>query len=177
MPEHRHAVPPVPGELDTPVFREAMSRLAVGVTIVAARDDAGHCWGFTATSVTSASLEPPLLLVGIARTLSCYPAFRTIRAFTVNILKEGHQHIARRFATSGIDRFAEGGFTQWRGGGPPCLDDAHVSLHCKALDTIPVGDHELLVGKVIDARFPSSEGAPLVWYGRAFGSVTGGRED
>ncbi|WP_338145663.1 flavin reductase [Streptomyces scabichelini] len=67
-------------------------------------------------------------------------------------------------------------FTQWRGGGPPCLDDAHVSLHCAALDTIPVGDHELLAGRVIDARFPSSEGAPLVWYGRAFGSVTAGRE-
>ncbi|WP_344400805.1 flavin reductase family protein [Streptomyces longisporus] len=151
-----------------------MSRLAAGVTIVAARDDAGRCRGFTATSVTSASLEPPLLLVGIARTSSCYPVFRTAREFTVNILKEGHQHLARRFAVSGIDRFAEGGFTEWRDGGPPCLDDAHVSLYCAALDMIPLGDHELLVGRVIEARLPSPEDAPLVWYRRAFGSVTAG---
>ncbi|MEU9353253.1 flavin reductase family protein [Streptomyces griseoloalbus] len=162
----------MPGTLDAPVFREAMSRLAAGVTIVAARDEAGHCWGFTATSVTSASLEPPLLVVGIARGSSCCPVFRTVREFTVNILKEGHQHLARRFATSGIDRFAEGGFTEWRGGGPPCLDDAHVSLRCAALDAIPVGDHELLVGRVVDARFPHPEDAPLLWYRRAFGSVT-----
>ncbi|WP_433549080.1 flavin reductase family protein [Streptomyces sp. CA-294286] len=149
-----------------------MSRLATGVTVVAGRDEAGHCWGFTATSVTSASLEPPLLLVGIARTSSCYPMFREAREFTVNILKEGHQHIARRFATPGIDRFAEGGFTEWPGGGPPCLDNAHVCVHCAVSDSIPVGDHEVMVGRVIDARFPSPEDAPLVWYRRVFGSVT-----
>ncbi|MGX5182904.1 flavin reductase family protein [Streptomyces avermitilis] len=68
---------PASGVPDTRVFREAMSRLAAAVTITTAQDEAGGYWGFTATSVTSASLDPPLLLVGISRTFSCRPVFRT----------------------------------------------------------------------------------------------------
>ncbi|MGW7041522.1 flavin reductase family protein [Streptomyces avermitilis] len=87
-------------------------------------------------------------------------------------IKEGHQHLARRFAASGVDRFAEGGFTQWPGGGAPCLVDAHVSMRCVALDVIPMGDHEIMVGGFVEARFPCLEDGPLLWYRRDFGSLS-----
>ncbi|QNP66645.1 flavin reductase family protein [Streptomyces genisteinicus] len=151
-----------------------MSRLAAAVTIVATRDDAGERRGFTATSVTSASLDPPLLLVGISRTSSCREVFRTATEFTVNVLDDGHRNLARRFAAPGVDRFAEGDFAAWPGGTAPRLVDAHVSIRCAALDVIPVGDHEMLVGGFVEARFSGPGDGPLLWYRRGFGSVAAG---
>lgn len=43
-------------------FRDAMASFPSGVTIVTTTDDDGRWWGFTATSFSSVSMEPPLVL-------------------------------------------------------------------------------------------------------------------
>src|SRR6185436_13042950 len=50
-------------KLDAAQFRTLMGRFATGVTILTTRRPGGQAVGMTASSIASASLEPPLVLV------------------------------------------------------------------------------------------------------------------
>ncbi|HEY8581330.1 MAG TPA: flavin reductase family protein, partial [Capillimicrobium sp.] len=62
-------------------LRRAMGRFATGVTVVTSRDAAGDPVGTTANAVTSLSLEPPLVLVCLARASQTLAAIRSHGAF------------------------------------------------------------------------------------------------
>ncbi|MGW0854212.1 flavin reductase family protein [Streptomyces sp. NPDC002690] len=149
-------------------FREAMSLLAAPLTIVTARDTVGRPWGFTASSVTSVSLDPPLVLVGMAHTSSCYPALSTAAEFTVNVLGSDHRTLARTFATSGADRFAGVRLEDWPDSQVPYLADVGVAFRCTAAQRIAVGDHTLLIGELTGLRGRGETTSPLLWHRRNF---------
>jgi flavin reductase ActVB len=153
--------------LDPAAFKEAMSFLAAPLAVVTTRDGEGRWWGFTASSVTSVSLTPPLVLVAIAHESSCFAALAEAPTFVVNLLGEQHQRIARRFATRGIDRFADQDFTLWSGAGVPFLADAHAAFRCRSVDRVLAGDHDLLLGEPVEVRTHAAE-RPLLWYRREF---------
>ncbi|API57108.1 hypothetical protein BMW22_37540 (plasmid) [Rhizobium leguminosarum] len=54
--------------VDPRALRDAFGAFPTGVTVVTACDGDGHPIGFTANSFTSVSLNPPLLLVCLAKT-------------------------------------------------------------------------------------------------------------
>jgi flavin reductase ActVB len=158
--------------VDGQTFRDAMSTLAAPITVITTVDEAGRRRGLTASSVASVSLEPPLLVVSVSRTSSCHAALVSAREFVVNVLSTRHRDLARRFATSGIDRFAGGEFTPWPDRDLPCLSDADVLIRCATYDVITTGDHDLLIGAVAEVRTtPHPDPAPLVWYQRDFHST------
>ncbi|PAZ17601.1 NADH:riboflavin 5'-phosphate oxidoreductase [Streptomyces sp. SA15] len=157
-----------PPALDGEEFREAMSLLAAPLTIVTARDTEGRPWGFTASSVTSVSLEPPLVLVGMSHTSSCFPALSEAAEFTINVLGSDHRDLARTFATSGVDRFSGVSLADWLDSTVPYLADVAVAFRCTATSRIPVGDHTLLIGELTGMRGHGATASPLVWYRRDF---------
>src|SRR5260370_1874574 len=69
------------------------------------RNLAGESHGVTGNSFTSVSLEPPLILVCVEKTISSYPAMVEAEGFLVNILTDQQEELARRFATPDIDKF------------------------------------------------------------------------
>lgn len=153
--------------VDGATFKEAMSLLAAPLTVVTTRDAQGQPWGFTASAVTSVSLEPPLVLVGISHTSSCHGALTRVPEFVINVLGDEHRELAGRFATSGVDRFAGAPLEEWPDSpGLPHVPDA-LALRCALADRITLGDHDLLVGRVLEVRMAGS-GRPLLWYHRAF---------
>lgn len=149
-------------------FRRAMGAHAVGVVVVTVRSDDGPA-GVTSTSFTSVSLDPPLASFHIADTSATWPHIRDTAAFAVNILAEDQAEVAARFATRGIDRFAAP--TRWSAGplGLPLLAGALGHVLCLRHDVHAVGDHWLVVGRVIDEEI-SEERRPLLYrrgrYGR-----------
>ncbi|MEU9587102.1 flavin reductase family protein [Streptomyces werraensis] len=157
-----------PPALGSTEFREAMSFLAAPLTIVTARDAEGRLWGFTASSVTSVSLEPPLVLVGISHTSSCFGALSEATEFSINILGSEHRALARNFATSGVDRFSGVLLANWPDSTVPYLADIAVALRCVVTSRIPVGDHTLLIGELSGMRRQGTAASPLVWYRRDF---------
>ena len=52
---------------DPRTLRDALGCFATGVTVVTCHDDAGTPVGLTANSFTALSLDPPLLLVCVAK--------------------------------------------------------------------------------------------------------------
>ncbi|WP_323746383.1 flavin reductase family protein [Catenulispora pinisilvae] len=153
--------------VDPVVFREAMSRLAAPLAIITTRGPDGRPWGFTASSVASMSLDPPLVVVGVAHTSSCYDALAKAEGFAVNLLGDQHRALARRFAEHGADRFAGREFEACPVTELPCLSDANAVFKCRTAERITIGDHDLLVGELIAVRLDSVT-RPLLWYRRDF---------
>jgi flavin reductase ActVB len=154
-------------------FKEAMSLLAAHLTVVTARDTGGRAWGFTASSVTSVSLDPPLVSVGISHTSSCHPALSAASEFVVNVLGHDHQDLARRFAAKDTDRFAGANHDNWPGSATPLLTDVPVAWRCAVENRITVGDHDLVIGRLIALRRHDRPATPLVWYQRDYARISG----
>ena len=77
-------------------FRAAMRRLAGGVSVITA-GRGKDISGMTVTSVSSLSVDPPSLIVGINRAASSWPLLKRYGFFGVNILNADQLDIAERF--------------------------------------------------------------------------------
>ena len=95
------------------LLRSVFRRHAAGVAVITAQNAAGPV-GFTATSLSSVSAEPPLLSFGIGTGASSWPVISEARHVGVHILGEHQRELAATFARSGADRF--GAPTGWRSG-------------------------------------------------------------
>lgn len=146
-------------------FKKAMSRYASGVTIVATVDDDGKKWGFTASSFSSLSLDPPMILVCLAQSADCFGAFSHADVFSVNIIGPEYEELAYRFAKKNINKFSGGEFIEGKVG-TPVLPNSLVSMECSLYKSYPGGDHKILVGSVLNAQVGSS--AASVWYDGQF---------
>ncbi|MEU9588879.1 flavin reductase family protein [Streptomyces sp. NPDC048219] len=153
------------GDLLRSVFR----RHAAGVAVITAHGDAGPV-GFTATSLTSVSAEPPLLSFGIGTGSSSWPTVAEAEHVGVHLLGEHQQELAATFARSGADRF--GAPTVWREGpgGVPLLDGVLAWLVCRVVGRVPAGDHRIVLAEVL-AGDPSGAGSPLLYHQGRFNGL------
>lgn len=145
-------------QLDPKTLRKAFGSYMTGVTVITAMSSDGTPVGFTANSFTSVSLDPPLLLVCPAKSLSSFDVFANCESFVVNILSEDQQAISNIFAGSKEDRFSQ---IEWHKDeqGNPVIDGALTHFSCKTERNLDAGDHHLLVGEVLD--FSTREGRGL----------------
>ncbi|MQA84296.1 MAG: flavin reductase [Streptosporangiales bacterium] len=146
-------------------FRQGMSQLAGGVTVVTCTDYDGAWRGFTASDVCSLSLKPPMVLVCLDRAAECHPTFQVASSFAVNILASEDRQLAKRFATKGEEKFAGTSFHEGPLGAP-VLPEALATIECHARERIDLGDHTILTGAV--ERVVTNDGQPLVYYDRDF---------
>jgi flavin reductase (DIM6/NTAB) family NADH-FMN oxidoreductase RutF len=142
----RQATPQPPDRAD---FRRVLGRLPTGVVVVTGGEDRAIA-GLACGSFMSVSLAPPLVAVCPAKTSQSWPSIDACGAFCANVLTEQQEHLARRFATSGTDKFA--GIT-WRPApatGSPLLADVAAWIDCRIERRIDAGDHWLILAEVLD---------------------------
>ncbi|WP_432027495.1 flavin reductase family protein [Streptomyces sp. 1222.5] len=151
------------------LLRSAFRRHAAGVAVITASGAAGPV-GFTATSLTSVSAEPPLVSFGIGTGASSWPAVATSEHVGIHILGEHQSELAATFARSGADRF--GAPTAWREGpeGVPVLDDVLAWLVCRIVARVPAGDHRIVLAEVLGGD-PSGAGRPLLYHHGRFNGL------
>jgi flavin reductase (DIM6/NTAB) family NADH-FMN oxidoreductase RutF len=145
-------------KIDPKQFRSALGAFLTGVTVVTTRDAQATPRGFTANSFTSVSLDPPLVLVCLAKNSSSFPAFQSCDRFAVNVLAENQKDISSNFASKIPDRFAQ---VAWREGalGCPLIEGASSWFECRTHELIDAGDHIVLMGRVMS--FGGSDTMPL----------------
>ncbi len=146
-------------------LRGVMRRFATGVTVVTARPESGPPLGVTVNSLTSVSLEPPLVLICIANYLRMHAAIRDGGHFAVNLLNGDQEALSRRFAgqPAGRDPFAGLRVTPGPMTGAPILPSGLGHLECRLVAAYPGGDHTIFLGEVLAAA-ASAEQAALVYY-------------
>lgn len=155
-----------PGE-----FRRVLGHLPTGVTVITAYTSKGPA-GMAANSVTSVSLEPPLILLCPARSSATWPLIRAAGQFCVSVLADHQEGEARRFASRDADRFAGIGWRPRRGG--PALTDAIAWIDAELWDEHDAGDHTIAVARVI-AMEAGAGTTPLVFFRGGYGQFCRGR--
>ena len=150
---------------DPRTLRDALGCFATGVTVVTCLTGDGKPAGLTVNSFTSVSLDPPLLLVCLAKQAASATALIESACFAVNVLHTGQQPASIRFSTRDEDRF---GTTSWECGeaGAPIISDSLGVFECKRHAVHDGGDHHILIGQVVKASFDASLDPLLYFRGR-----------
>jgi flavin reductase (DIM6/NTAB) family NADH-FMN oxidoreductase RutF len=158
-------------QFDEAAFKATVGRFPTGLTVVTGVA-AGEPQGLTLQSFMSLSLNPTLIAVAVAKTSSTWPKIEPSGSFAVNVLADGHDGIAQRFASTAADRFTSVAFSAARSGNP-VLDDAAAWLDCTIVTTFETGDHVLVVGGVVELMGPAHVGVehPIVYYRSRFHSL------
>ncbi|MFI1354245.1 flavin reductase family protein [Streptomyces sp. NPDC020898] len=151
------------------LLRSVFRQHAAGVAVITAQGGSGPV-GFTATSLTSVSAEPPLVSFGISTGASSWPAISGTTYVGVHILGEHQRELAATFARSGADRF--GAPTVWREGpeGVPLLDGVLAWLVCRVVARVPAGDHRIVLAEVVLGD-PAGPGRPLLYHQGRFNGL------
>ncbi|MFC7487056.1 flavin reductase family protein [Knoellia sp. CPCC 206453] len=147
---------------DGATFRRALGHVPTSVCIVTLSDELGDA-GMTVGSFTSISLEPPLVGFFVDARSSTLTRLRTASRMTVNLLNDAQGELCYRFAKPSDDRFA--GVDLVPGDHPaPRFAESVAWIDCAVDQMVTVGDHELIVGRVLDFEVPSWPRRPLVFF-------------
>jgi flavin reductase (DIM6/NTAB) family NADH-FMN oxidoreductase RutF len=134
--------------IDAHTMRQIMGCFPTGVTVVAARDAGGMPFGLTVNSLTSVSLDPPLVLVCIDCEASSHDRLISASSFTVSVLSGEQVTLARRFASEPSTGRFTGVDWQTVASGDPVLDGAVAWLSCARESVYGAGDHSIVLGRV-----------------------------
>jgi flavin reductase (DIM6/NTAB) family NADH-FMN oxidoreductase RutF/pimeloyl-ACP methyl ester carboxylesterase len=155
-------------EQEKRALRNAFGTFATGVTVVTTRQPDGTPRGMTANSFTSVSLDPPLLLICIAKSAHSCEILSAAGHFAINVLSEDQKAISGLFASQKPDKFE---FAKWQSGlaDMPLLNGSMASFTCARENLVDAGDHIILIGRVID--HVTHDGEPLGYFNGNYFSI------
>ena len=160
-------------EIDSRAFRNALGSFPTGVCIITTRRADGKREGLTASSFSSVSLNPPMVLWSLVRKSLSASAFRDAEFFAINVLAGDQQDLCAHFAKPAEDKFAQHEDRFSAGlGGIPVLKDAVATFECRNQFQNYGGDHIVFIGTV--ERYQHSDRRPLVFHrGQVFAFAGG----
>jgi flavin reductase (DIM6/NTAB) family NADH-FMN oxidoreductase RutF len=154
-------------QIDPRSLRKCFGRFATGVTVVSYRSSEG-ARGVTMNSFTSVSLDPPLVLISVARSARTCTAIES-QPFAINVLGSGQTDVALHFAGRPKDGIRLAWDDDGNPGTTPALADAIAVLQCKPWRQYDGGDHVLVIGQVTSCVV--REGEPLAFIDGRFTSM------
>jgi flavin reductase (DIM6/NTAB) family NADH-FMN oxidoreductase RutF len=146
-------------------FRLALGQFATGVTVITAERGHGCVHGMTASSFTSVSLEPLLILICVSEQAQLLPLIKEKKRFGVNILKEDQRAMSEYFGQTveNPDTEAKIGIRyRWTESGIPLLEKSLAHLACNVAASYVAGDHTIFIGEVEGAKVYT--GDPLLYF-------------
>lgn len=126
--------------------------------------------GFTAISVVSVSLEPPLVSFNISKSSSSLVALARSRRAALHLLAEHQQHLASRFAADRDRRFVEDGAWGWEHE-LPALHDVTARVVTTLTDLVDAGDSYVAIARVDHAATATTSLHPLVHHAGRFSAL------
>jgi flavin reductase (DIM6/NTAB) family NADH-FMN oxidoreductase RutF len=162
-------------------FKDVLRLWASGVSVVTTPVPKGMR-AITVSSVTSLSLDPPLVLICIEKKAHAHAAIARARCFAINILRDDQAALsdqaagrhrrpaARRGSARARRRALEGAPHRPEATGAPVLVDSLAWLDCRLVGRHDGGDHTIFIGRVEAAG--ASRGKPLLWFDRDYARLT-----
>lgn len=138
-------------------YKQALSRFLSGVTVMSVQVQ-GELHGMTASAFLSVSLDPPLVLVSVAKSAKMHDLVPAAGRFAVSILSAEQQAFSNRFAGYG-DAEPTWVFDETE---TPVLAGSLAWIDCALHAAHDAGDHTLYIGHV--QKVVSFEGSPLAYY-------------
>jgi flavin reductase (DIM6/NTAB) family NADH-FMN oxidoreductase RutF len=146
-------------------FRAALSQFATGVTVVTACTDGGQPFGVTVNSFSSVSLEPPLVLWGLAISSGTRSVFCSATHYVINVLGADQIDLSQCFSKPQVNRFADVPYVLSTNGAP-ILPQCIACFECNNRNHYREGDHLIFIGEVERCHMTSR--SPLIFYSGAY---------
>ncbi len=153
------------GAIDAALLRRAFGRFPTGVAAVCGLE-AGSPLGMVASSFTSVSLEPPLVLICAAHSSRTWPRLAKLASLGLSILGEGDEGVVRRLTAPVRDRFTDLAWSASQDGAV-LLEGAAAWFECRIDGQVRGGDHDVVLLS-IDAVQVFADVAPLVFHASQF---------
>ncbi len=157
--------------VDARAFRTALGRFATGIVAISTRcGDTLHA--MTANAFMSGSLEPPLVLVSIARRARMHGYLARADAFGVAVLTQTQERHSRHFAGQPVKGF-DPRFDDLNG--VPVLAAAAARIAARIVHRYECGDHTLFVGEVLTLELGDEAEGPLLFHAGKYASLDAAR--
>lgn len=147
--------------------RAIMRTWATGVTIVTTHHN-GHDHGLTVSAFSSVSVEPPQVLVVIAKSSRTLEPLQASGIFAVNVLTHEQLPISNRFAsrdTDAADRFERLDVLR-SVTGAPIIKGCLAYLDCRVTGTLDADNNVIFLGQVVAGEVFG--GQPLLYWDRNY---------
>jgi flavin reductase (DIM6/NTAB) family NADH-FMN oxidoreductase RutF len=146
-------------------YRAALRRHPAGVVIITLSSPTRPV-GFTATSFTSLSLDPPLVCFNITNTSSSVEALRRAQSIVIHLLGEHQIETAQRFSRSAEHRFADAALWTSVDTGEPLLAHTPTWLRAEIQQFVDAGDSTLVIARVTHIHLDDTDAtpAPLLYH-------------
>jgi 3-hydroxy-9,10-secoandrosta-1,3,5(10)-triene-9,17-dione monooxygenase reductase component len=154
--------------IDSGEYRHVMGHFLTGVTIITAIDpETNNPVGLAASSFTSVSMDPALVLFCAGKSSSSWAKIQAAGNYCVNILAASDEALCRTFASKSADKFEGVG---WERGpsGSPILDASLAWIDCSMHEEVDAGDHIVAIGRVLALGARDTTG-PLAYYRGGYG--------
>ncbi|MBW8484443.1 flavin reductase family protein [Actinomadura parmotrematis] len=152
-------------------FTDAVAGFATGVVVLTVRDGRDDL-GTTVTSFMSVSLDPPLVLAGVATSSYLSEVLSRQDRWAATVLSAGQKALAGRFAAEGRPsaRLLLASEPHHRGPRSDALvpDTGLAALECRTRQRIEAGHHTLFVAEVEAADYIARARDPLIRVNRRY---------
>lgn len=166
MSELHQDAPRRPETVDADRFKAAFRHHAAGVAVVSADVGDGPI-ALTASSVTSVSAEPAVLLFSVASSTATGRALATARSAVVHLLDADDHALAMRCADPTVDRFADASAWERLPTGEPVFVGPRLLLRGEVRERLAFGEATVLVlavTEVIERATPEDPHRPALAY-------------
>ncbi|MBM3468845.1 MAG: flavin reductase family protein [Alphaproteobacteria bacterium] len=149
-------------------FRKAMGHFATGVAIITTQYQ-GKPIGVTINTLTSVSLDPPLVLFCLGKKRVVFPAFSECTHLAIHILSATQEPLCRSFAQP-LDNHWDNLNHTMSESGCPLIPNTLGILLCKRSHTYEGGDHLIFLNHIEDflSESDETENKPLIYFKGAF---------
>lgn len=151
------------------VLRKLRGLFASGVTVVTTVQD-DRLRGVTVSAFASISLEPPLVMIALARETATAEMIAAGGVFAVNILSDDQEFLSERFAARApiVNERFEGVPYETAITGAPLLPQSIAWYDCRVEATYDGGDHLIFIGRVVAIGFGDESRQPLLYYANRY---------
>lgn len=165
-------VPHLSAELTADHFTSLFRGHPGGVAVITADPGTGPV-ALTATSVSSVSVAPPLLIFSLSSASSASAAIAASETIVVHLLDEHDLELAQRGATSGVDRFADTSTWVRLATGEPVFPGVRAWVRCIVINRMDAGGATVIVAQGLQHHLardlqPGEAGGGLVYHNRAW---------
>jgi flavin reductase (DIM6/NTAB) family NADH-FMN oxidoreductase RutF len=158
------------GSLTPDEFKALFRGHPGGVAVITADAGDGPV-ALTATSVSSVSAEPPLLIFSVSSLSSAAEVLSRAETVVVHLLDAHDLELARLGATSGVDRFADRESWTRLTTGEPVYRDVRAWVRCAVIGRMDAGSSTVIAAHALQAGVgrevaPGEAGDALVYHNR-----------
>jgi flavin reductase (DIM6/NTAB) family NADH-FMN oxidoreductase RutF len=165
----------VAGDVSADDFKTAFRGHPGGVSVITAEAGEGPV-ALTATSVSSLSVDPPLLMFSVSDQSSSTPTIRSADTVVIHLLSANELRIAKLGATSGIDRFADTSIWERLPTGEPHFSAARTWIRAKVVGKMKAGSSTVIAVEALQVKLSQAAAdadAPLVYHDRTWHQLGG----